>query len=244
MSEPEKDRPAPEAPYPAARRAWSPPAETADADPRIEDYLDHVCAPLVGRVAYAERAALRAELRAHLEALVAASQEVGMEADTAVRDALVRFGPPHVLARQWLRARGVLSARPATLIGLACFGAASGVSYMLALLSMVYAGDIGGLGTLPMLLAGPILAGLATGWMAPARHALGAFYALAMVIGPTALGLGLLAAADPKRFWTEIIGVTVAQGFLWIPLGCATAAFGGWLRGLRDAALHHWTLPA
>src|SRR5215212_7119533 len=96
-----------------------------EADPRLEDYLDHVCAPLVGRVGYAERMGLRAELRAHLDAMVAASREVGEDED-AVLSALARFGPPHRLARAWLRARGprgATSARSATWIALGWFGA-------------------------------------------------------------------------------------------------------------------------
>src|SRR5262249_47932318 len=72
------------------------------SDPRIEDYVDHVCALLVGRVEYAERAALRAELRLHLDALVAASREMGLETDAAVASALAQFGPPRDLAREWL----------------------------------------------------------------------------------------------------------------------------------------------
>jgi hypothetical protein len=57
---------------PFSRETSTPPADLPCADPRIEDYLDHVCAPLVDRVPYTERTALRAELRTHLASLAEA----------------------------------------------------------------------------------------------------------------------------------------------------------------------------
>ncbi len=73
------------------------------ADPRIEDYLDHVCAPLVGHVPYQRRRELRAELRAHVEAIAEARRELDGSEYDAVSYALSQFGNPAVLARQWLQ---------------------------------------------------------------------------------------------------------------------------------------------
>src|SRR5437773_12561009 len=85
------------------QRAANGSGEAAPPDPRIEDYLDHVCAPLLGLVPYARRQELRAELRGHLEALVATHEELGSERTAAVVLALRQFGPPHHLSRQWAR---------------------------------------------------------------------------------------------------------------------------------------------
>jgi hypothetical protein len=188
----------------------------AGGDPRIEDYLDHVCAPLVGKVEYAERMALRTELRAHLEALADASREVGMDADAAVRDALARFGPPHVLAADWLRAgrrgaAGVASARQATLIALGCFGIASSLFYALAMLaSLSPEQDLATWSPLAMVqfcFLAPITAGLITGLTAPARHALGVFYALATLVALGALRFWLPFGDSPTSATMDWAGV-------------------------------------
>src|SRR5437870_479455 len=81
----------------------APPAKPAVADPRIDDYLDHVYAPLVGVVPYARRQELKAELRAHLETLAASYEELGSTPDGAVVSALRQFGDPSDLSREWTR---------------------------------------------------------------------------------------------------------------------------------------------
>src|SRR5437868_2390555 len=106
--------------------------ESMTSDPRIEDYLDHVCAPLVGLVPYARRMELRTELREHLEAFVDTHEELGSSRDVAVLMALRQFGPPRELARLWAREwkQGAASTRVepawrAMAIGLGSFGLAS-----------------------------------------------------------------------------------------------------------------------
>src|SRR2546427_11434751 len=82
------------------QRAANGSGEAAPPDPRIEDYLDHVCAPLVGLVPYARRQELRAELRGHLEALAASYRELGSAPNLASEQALRQFGDPRELARR------------------------------------------------------------------------------------------------------------------------------------------------
>src|SRR5262245_18729182 len=103
-------------------------------DARIEDYLDHVCAPLVGVVPYDQRHELRAELRSHLEALAASYRELGSPPAAAVGAAVRQFGDPRRLVaqwkREWLRMAALNSARNAPsrslwgalLAALLCFG--------------------------------------------------------------------------------------------------------------------------
>jgi hypothetical protein len=52
------------------------PLERSD---RIEDYLDYLCAPLLGAVPYAERRSLREEARAHLLDIVAEFEAQGLQ---------------------------------------------------------------------------------------------------------------------------------------------------------------------
>src|SRR5947208_1776604 len=95
---------------------------------RIEDYLDHVFAPLLGLVPYARRQELRAELRGHLEALAASYRELGSAPDTASEQALRQFGDPRELARgcadEWQRrapGRSPQPVWPAVLVAFGCF---------------------------------------------------------------------------------------------------------------------------
>jgi hypothetical protein len=224
-------------------------------DPRLEDYLDHVCAPLVGVVPYARRAELRAELREHLEAFVATHEELGSPRDVGVLMALRQFGPPRELARMWAREwkQGAAPARfepawRAMRIGLVSFGFASVVALILeVIICSVQARNLAGLEMPLMLLAGgilPALAGLATGLLAPARHALGSFFALALVIlSSAALGLsGVGDSAGNPSLAAWGLGLAAVQAFLWIPLGCGAAALGGWLRARLVLRPGQWVL--
>jgi hypothetical protein len=217
-------------------------------DPRIEDYLDHVCAPLVGVVPYARRTELRTELREHLEAFVATHEELGSPRDVGVLMALRQFGPPRELAREWAREwkQGAAPARfepawRAMGIGLVSFGLATAMTLAveLAANSGPVPNPIGP--PLVVLVLGilPLLAGLATGLLAPARHALGAFFALAALIPPcAALGLsGLINTADDMGLMLAAV-----QAFLWLPIGCGAAALGGWLRARLAPRPGQWVL--
>src|SRR5947209_10751847 len=160
---------------------------------QVEEYLDHVYAPLVGVVPYPRRQELRTELREHLEALVATHEELGSTREAAVRMALRQFGPPRDLARLWTREWAHAVAPPrhepawrAMGIGLGCFGAASLVGLGAFWVDRVSAGSFSPVGRDFLWLLGlyllPLAAGLATGFRARARHSLGAFLALALLI--------------------------------------------------------------
>lgn len=94
-------------------------------DALVEDYLDHLCAPLVGIVPLAARRDLRAEMRAHLEAL---ASEYGFEGEPpakATAAALKELGEPwqvgQTFLREWLQ--GSPNAAPARLTRAAAFRA-------------------------------------------------------------------------------------------------------------------------
>jgi hypothetical protein len=92
--------------------------------------------------------------------------------------------------------------------------------------------------TLPFVL--PLLAGMATGRLAPARQALGTFYALAVILPIVHLGLG----SDPFQSGLARIGtdLIMIQTLCWIPIGCGTSALVGWLRTRMALRPARWVL--
>ena len=99
---------------------------------------------------------------------------------------------------------------------------------------------------LVVLMAGilPLLAGLVTGLLAPARHALGSFFALAVLILPSAaLGLSGIGGSSGNPSLSEWgLGLAMVQSLLWMPIGCGAAALGGWLRARLAMRPGHWVL--
>jgi len=225
---------------------------------RIEDYLDHVFAPLLGLVPYARRQELRAELRSHLEALVATHEERGAARDAAVAMALRQFGPPHALGRLWAREwtqrtvpRRVEPASKAIFVALGSFGLATLLALGMLLTVLLTADH-----PLPdmvreptgfsMIYLLPILAGLAVGLLAPARHALGTFYAQAILIVPSAAltAAALIQPPDRASFdaWHLPLSFVLVQLLWWTPIGCGAAALGGSLRARRSLRPGRWVL--
>lgn len=60
----------------------------------LQDYLDNLCAPLVGVVPYVERQSLRAEAEEHLLALIENKEAQGLFSEAAVEATLVEYGEP------------------------------------------------------------------------------------------------------------------------------------------------------
>jgi hypothetical protein len=224
-------------------------------EPRIEDYLDHVCAPLVGVVPYARRMELRTELREHLVAFVATHEELGSSRDVAILMALRQFGPPRELARLWAREwkQGAAPARlepawRAMAVGLGCFGLASVLTLTVHMyIAARHGQDVEILALLEMILVGgvlPLSAGLVTGLLARARHALGSFYAVSALIVPAAaLALSSFARypGDTDLSESSLI-LAMVQALYWMPIGCGAAALGGSLRARLTQRPSRWVL--
>ena len=69
----------------------------------IDDYLDHLCAPLVGKMTYDRRVAVREEVRTHLLVLAAAHEELGGSSAEALQAAMEQFGDARKLGRSLAR---------------------------------------------------------------------------------------------------------------------------------------------
>ncbi len=76
----------------------TPPALLEADRHRIEDYLDQVMSPLTTVLPFARRQELRREVRQHLEAIIAAHQELGEDPTVACDKAFAQFGKPTEIA--------------------------------------------------------------------------------------------------------------------------------------------------
>ena len=71
---------------------------------QMEDYLDYLCAPLLGLVPYAQRRRLRLETEDHLWALAEDFQAEGFAPDEAVAVALREYGEPWRIGQDFAEA--------------------------------------------------------------------------------------------------------------------------------------------
>ena len=192
---------------------------------RIEDYLDHLCAPLVGVVPYAERQNLRFEAREHLLEIAAEFEAEGQKPETALTNAMQAHGEPWRIGESFLRAwDGTASrrhsARPTQTEAAHAFAWFGMETVAVLLLTENYV--LGGQDALlPWLclavVLAPIVAGGLTGWNAPVVTGRGTLSALVLLIG-----VSLLAALSllPDRTGLYIVAF---QLIYWLPVGCGAA---------------------
>lgn len=69
----------------------------------VEDYLDHLCLPLIKCMTFQERDIIRTEVRVHLTRLIEAHRELGAATEEATRASMRQFGDPNVIGRSLLR---------------------------------------------------------------------------------------------------------------------------------------------
>ncbi|MCW3054929.1 MAG: hypothetical protein JWN14_4099 [Chthonomonadales bacterium] len=72
------------------------------AEVQIEDYLDHLCTPLVSVMPYEQRQAIRQEVRSHLLVLAAGHEELGSSPAEAIQAAIQQFGDAKEIGRSLL----------------------------------------------------------------------------------------------------------------------------------------------
>ena len=199
----------------------------AAADALVEDFLDHFCAPLVGVVPFRERLALRHEIGAHVDALIAEYTFQGKAPIEATASALREMGEPWASGQAWLAQWSVgRQASPASSrlarAALARPFAFFGLATMLNLLVLeAYALTPGGGALLPLVVLFaalfPVVAGVCTGWTLPGNPARGTLGALLLLIlDSLATGALLLPQTDGLRF-------AAVQLVWWLPVGLASA---------------------
>ena len=209
-------------------------ARQADCDERLEDYLDHLCAPLIGIVPYSERNALRQEAHTHIAGLIREYQYEGRELREATEVALREFGEPWNVGRAFLwewcqgtpRCRHASLIRRATVAAFGYFGLASMVTLLL-LEQVVLVPNHDTFVPLIGVLAffSPFLAGVLVGFTTPAQAERGVCNAvLLLLLHCVAASLLLLPRLEGLAFagW---------QLLFWLPAGRVSASLtSAWLR--------------
>jgi len=196
------------------------------AEDRIEDYLDHLCAPLVGIVPLAERRNLRDEVRSHLEALAAEYGFEGKSPPEATGAALQELGEPwqvgQTFLREWLQGCPHTSparlTRHAALRAFAFFGVAAVFNWLL-IEQRALNQPSDDLTPWIVLLAAlsPLLAGALTGLGLPPRMGRGLCWALGV------LTLHALAAGALLLPQTDGFGFALCLPLWWLPVGWLSA---------------------
>lgn len=211
---------------------------------RVEDYLDHVCAPLVDLVPYRARQAFREEIRQHITFLVEEHRQAA-SLEEAIESALQEFGEPwmvgEALAEEWSR-KGPL--RPGRRIGAASlhafslFGLATAINLAVIEVSLLEHCEEACYPYMLFLAAlSPILAGCLTGLKAYGQTLRSVIYVSLFLFLDT-LVTGFLMLPD-----LEGIHFALFQALFWLPMGCASAALtatlvrshrrAGFLRAVR-----------
>jgi hypothetical protein len=193
---------------------------------RSEDFLDHLCAPLVGIIPYRERSYLREEARLHLECLIAEYQEGDHTRETAVEAAFREFGEPWQSGEEFLRewrpktaSRGArLLVRNATTHAFAWFGLPTVLCLLLTehiVLTPRQEGLLPYLVTLAFV--SPLIAGMLTGWSVPLKAGQGIRRAVSLLaLLSLAVGVLLLPKSEGTLFG-------VFQFGYWLPIGWIAA---------------------
>lgn len=212
-------------------------AQQQSCDDRLEDYLEHLVAPLIGIVPFAERKAFRQEAYAHLEGLICEYLWQGKDRQEATEAALQEFSEPwkvgQAFLQEWLQGtptqRPDLLSRKATFTAFAWFGMAS-MLLLLLLERVTYEPSqdalLSGIGLLALF--APFAAGALTGAMSPAQAERGVRNA-AWLLTAHAFATGLLLM---PRY--EVLAFAAWVLLFWLPAGRVSATMtASYLRQAR-----------
>jgi hypothetical protein len=211
-------------------------------DPQVEQWFQRLNAPL-RRLSVEERAELHSEVRQHLEALVAANEELGSSRQEAWEHALAQFGDPTRIGRrlawEWRRGKGWVRSDVSPDMGAVLYGlGASTVAYAGISRAYVFLCTPARYGeflnshkeimALAMSVAFPILMGLMVGRKCPMRALTGALYAAllwpALPLAVTATDLGPV-ELHQLLIW-ECSWLTLSSGAAYL----ASVTKRGWYR--------------
>ena len=223
------------------------------ADELIEDYLDHLMAPLVGEMPYRMRVAVRDEMASHLRAVADAYVELGSEPDAAARDAIGRFGSAGLVARRWMAeldrhpAGGIADAPSAVAhlrsqrAALRWFGAAAGLSALTLLhlpghildseVQIQYAAAV----------CLSAVAGMIVGWstrIRPAWSVVRAMSVLALPMVGTYVAWAWWRGWDYWPFWGFVLGALQVTAWSWVGTCSASAVY--WARTALTGITRRW----
>ena len=207
----------------------------------LEDYLDHLCAPLLGAVPYPQRQRFRREAADHLLALAEDFAADGFCAEDALAHALQEYGEPWRLGQSFADSwhtgsaprYAVHFADAATVRAFGCFGICS-VAVLLLIEQALFQPTPSALPLAAGLaFVSPFLAGVATGLGLHARPGLGICRAVGTLAAASAV-IGLLLLPHP-----EALQFALFQLAVWLPLGALSAAVTAAVK--RQHRLQHFS---
>ncbi len=239
--------------------------QDADLTPEelVDDYLEHLCAPLVGWVPYRERERLREEARSHLEGRAHAYGIDGFAPQEAMRRSIERFGKSARLSEEFLetwlnyQSQGKIVQKLGlnNAYALFFFGQMAALSYLFLNLRLVFPPssslrfgesvhrfDAIGM-PLPdgsiwtyLFLGIVFLAPFVAGWLTGRMAVLHAARAVYHMMLPIIIGTFFLGVALlPSR---EGLFVALAETLWWLPVGCLTAHVAAAVTWRRRCAYH------
>lgn len=209
------------------------------SEAHLEDYLDHFCVPLVGKISYEERAKMREELRSQIESVIAAHIELGVTREQAIALTLQQFShvpavaPLPTISHRNADTAAAIAALPRRATkrrytALKSFGLTTAISF-LTLVSMGEVHDA----TIPVVFLAvlPFLAGLNLGYRQPDRPLRSMLKALAWLSPPTLVLSWIYASAVSSGNPIEAgLGATMTYLAWSCLVGGAGTKIGTWAR--------------
>ena len=215
--------------------------DSEQAQEQLEDYLDYLCAPLLGTVPYPQRQRFRREAADHLWVLAEDFVAEGFAFKDALALALQEYGEPWHLGQSFADAwhtggsscYSVRFADPATVRAFGSFGVFSVLTLLLIEQSVFQPNP----SALPfaacLAVAAPSLAGIVTGLGLPARPGLGLLRAVGTLAAASGL-IGLLLLPHP-----EVLQFALFQIVFWLPVGLLSTIVTAGLK--RRHRLEHFS---
>jgi len=208
----------------------------------LDDYLEHLVAPLIGVVPFPERKAFRSEVCNHLDGLIQQNVAQGASLRDATEAALLDFGEPWVVGKRFLQEwlLGTPSQPPgplirkATVIAFGFFGTAS-ISLLILLESQSVTGPheyvLPVVGSLAFI--SPFVAGILTGVTAPGQAERGVTNSM-LILSLHSFAAGLLMLPNYQALAFSTWAFAIWQMAFWLPAGrVSAAAAAGCIR-------HYW----
>lgn len=219
--------------------APNPPADPnatgSDFDLWIEDYLDHLCAPLVGTLAYPLRLELRRETKEHLLALAQAYEELGYPSDEALRAAMRQFGDPRTLGAEYARQYDPPLPQFSMAYGIGVFALAFLLAGGLMVVNDFW--EAGFFRFATFLAMFPLFAGYQVGLKVPRHPVRVAAFASSLLWLAVWGVFTLIETPDQSQLGSLWSGLGLACYFLpALPNGCVGAFLGRWIRRRRERA--------
>lgn len=215
--------------------------DSQQAQGRLEDYLDYLCAPLLGTVPYPQRQRFRREAADHLSALAEDFAAEGFLPEDAISHALEEYGEPWPLGQSFADSwhtgssprYSVRFADAATVRAFGCFGVFTVANLLLLEASVFQPGASWWQPYVTCLaVVSPLIAGVLTGLGLHPRPGPGLCRAVATLAAASGI-IGLLLLPH-----LEVLQFAFFQLVVWLPLGVLSAAVTAGL--LRQFRLRHF----